>query len=308
VKDAFADERLSIREDLEEEGYRTASTMHAPMHWEGRPIGVISLASFDGREVTEADLSLLTAISRPIAAAIGNARLYESLRQVDSARRGLLARLVRAQEEERQTIASDIHDDSIQVMTAVGMRLYTLRKRLSDPDQLAALDEFARTLTEATRRLRSLMFELRPPALDREGLGAALRMYLEHTEDEQGPTYELEDRITRELSTEVRAVVYRITQEALTNIRKHAQAKRVHVLLEPMGVGVRVRIADDGVGLPAGQSDRSAPGHLGLTAMRERAELAAGWWRIESPPAGGTVVEFWIPGDPEGGSGLEAEA
>jgi signal transduction histidine kinase len=307
VKDAFADERLSIREDLERAGYSAASTVHAPMHWGRSPIGVISLASLEGREVTEADLSLLTAISRPIAAAIGNARLYETLRQMDAARRALLARLVRAQEEERQTIASDIHDDSIQVMTAVGMRLYSLRKRLTDLDQLAALDEFARTLSEATSRLRSLMFELRPPALDREGLGAALRLYLENNEDEQGPAYELEDRLITEMSPEVRAVVYRIAQEALTNIRKHAQAKRVHVLLEPMGVGVRVRIADDGVGLPPGQSDRSAPGHLGLTAMRERAELAAGWWRIESPPGGGTVVEFWIPGDPDDGERWEEE-
>jgi signal transduction histidine kinase len=152
------------------------------------------------------------------------------------------------------------------------------------------------------------MFELRPPALDREGLGAALRMYLEHNEDEQGPVYEVEDRLDSELSPEVRAVVYRIAQEALTNIRKHAQAKRVNVLLEPMGVGVRVRIADDGVGLPPGQSDRSAPGHLGLTAMRERAEMAAGWFRIESPKDGGTVVEFWIPGDPEDGDVSEVGA
>jgi signal transduction histidine kinase len=299
VKDAFADERLSVRKELEESGYQSASTVHAPMHWEGHIIGVISLGSFEGREATDADLSLLTAISRPIAAAIGNARLYESLRQVDASRRRLLTRLVSAQEEERQTIANDIHDDSIQVMTAVGMRLYSLRRRLTDLDHLTALDEFAQTLTEATRRLRSLMFELRPPALDREGLAPALRMYLEHNAQEEGPSYELEDRLTSEPSPEIRAVVYRIVQEALTNVRKHARAKRVHILLEPMGVGIRVRIADDGVGLSAGQGDRSAPGHMGLTAMRERAEMAAGWWRVESAPGEGTVVEFWVPGEPE---------
>ena len=130
VKDAFADERLSIRQELEAAGIHRISTVHAPMVWEGRTFGVISLVSFDGREATQADLSLLTAISRPIAAAAGNARLYQTLLQMDATRRRLLARLVRAQEEERQMIASDIHDDSIQVMTAVGMRLYSLRKRL----------------------------------------------------------------------------------------------------------------------------------------------------------------------------------
>jgi signal transduction histidine kinase len=302
VRDAFADDRLSIRAELEAAGIHGVSTVHAPMVWEGRTIGVISLASLDGREVTQADLSLLTAISRPIAAAVGNARLYQTLLQMDATRRRLLARLVRAQEEERQTIASDIHDDSIQVMTAVGMRLYSLRKRLTDEDQLAAVDEFARSITEATRRLRSLMFELRPPALDREGLGAALRLYIDQTTEEDGPTYDLDDRLVVEPSPEIRAVVYRIVQEALTNIRKHARARRVEILVESSEGGVRVRIRDDGVGLPPGQSDQSAPGHMGLNAMRERAEMAAGWWRIESAPARGTVVEFWVPGDPDAGA------
>jgi signal transduction histidine kinase len=301
IKDTLGDERLSIREELRAAGIHRVSTVHAPMVWEGRTIGVISLASFDGREATTADLSLLTALSRPIAAAVGNARLYQSLLQMDATRRRLLARLVRAQEEERQTIASDIHDDSIQVMTAVGMRLYSLRKRLSEEDQVAAVDDFARSITEATRRLRSLMFELRPPALDREGLTAALRLYIDQTTEEDGPDYALDDRLTVEPSPEIRAVVYRIVQEALTNIRKHAQAKRVAILVESTDGGVRVRIADDGVGLPEGQSDRSAPGHMGLSAMRERAEMAAGWWRIESAPGQGAVVEFWIPGDPDRG-------
>jgi len=299
VKDAFADERLSIRQELEAAGIHRISTVHAPMVWEGRTFGVISLVSFDGREATQADLSLLTAISRPIAAAAGNARLYQTLLQMDATRRRLLARLVRAQEEERQMIASDIHDDSIQVMTAVGMRLYSLRKRLSDEGQLAAVDEFAQSITEATRRLRSLMFELRPPALDREGLAAALRLYLDQTTEDDGPAYELDERLTQEPSPEIRAVVYRIVQEALTNTRKHARARRVDLLVESTDGGVRVRIADDGVGLPEGQSDRSAPGHMGLSAMRERAEMAAGWWRIESAPGRGTVVEFWVPGDPD---------
>jgi signal transduction histidine kinase len=181
----------------------------------------------------------------------------------------------------------------------VGMRLYSLRKRLSDDGQLAAVDEFAQSITEATRRLRSLMFELRPPALDREGLAAALRLYLDQTTEEDGPVYRLDDRLTEEPSPEIRAVVYRIVQEALTNTRKHARARRVDLQVESTDGGVHVRIADDGVGLPEGQADRSAPGHMGLSAMRERAEMAAGWWRIESDPGRGTVVEFWVPGDPD---------
>jgi len=92
-------------------------------------------------------------------------------------------------------------------------------------------------------------------------------------------------------------VLYRITQEALTNIRKHARASRVGVSLDQREGGYLIRIEDDGIGFDAGGRAESPDGHLGLTSMRERAEIAGGWFTIDSAPEEGTVVQFWIPGD-----------
>ena len=92
-----------------------------------------------------------------------------------------------------------------------------------------------------------------------------------------------------------RAILYRIAQEALTNVVKHARASRVDVVLEESSDGVMVRISDDGVGLSS-NGDSSGSGHIGLVAMRERAEMAGGWWRISSTAGKGTSVEFLVPG------------
>ncbi|HXF37510.1 MAG TPA: PAS domain-containing protein [Actinomycetota bacterium] len=217
----------------------------------------------------------------------------ERLRRSDEQRRRLLSKLVASQEEERIRIAHDIHDDSIQVMTAVGMRLEVLRRRLRDPEDVRVVEQVAETVASTIARLRNLLFELRPPALDREGLAAALRMYL--TGSSPTPVWELDDRLSREPSPEARAVLYRIAQEALMNVRKHARASRVAVALRDEGEGALVEVRDDGVGFDPDEAEGSRPGHLGVVSMRERAELAGGWCRVESAPGRGTAVRAWLP-------------
>ncbi|MBI2239037.1 MAG: hypothetical protein HYU54_11020, partial [Actinobacteria bacterium] len=143
--------------------------------------------------------------------------------------------------------------------------------------------------------LRHLLFELRPPAIDRDGLAAALRQYLEDVRDEAGIEVHLDDRLVTEPPPEIRMTAYRIAQEALTNARKHAQASRVDVLLQPMDGGILVRIRDDGLGFDADSLNGPAPGHLGFTAMGERAQCAGGRLRIDSTPGVGSSVEFWLP-------------
>src|SRR5439155_7304324 len=96
------------------------------------------------------------------------------LERISEERRLLMTRLVDAQERERAQIASDIHDDSVQVITAVGLRLHALRRQLSDPKQLALMDRLDQTVSDAVARLRRLMFDLRPPALERDGLATAV--------------------------------------------------------------------------------------------------------------------------------------
>jgi PAS domain S-box-containing protein len=214
-------------------------------------------------------------------------------------RRAVLAHLVNAGEEERRRIASDIHDDSIQAITAAGMRLQILRRRITDADQLALLGELEQTIQLSIERLRHLLFELRPPALDRDGLSTALRLYLDQIRQQVPLRYHIDDRLVSQPLPETRLILYRIAQEALTNVRKHAQAESVRILLDRRPEGYLVRIADDGVGFDGGE-DATGPGHIGLVAMRERAELAGGWLRIDSRLGIGTTVEFQIPASDNG--------
>ena len=218
----------------------------------------------------------------------------ETLKQVDQNRRALLRRLVHAQEEERRAIASDIHDDSIQAMFAVGLRLFALREALHDPAQVEQVDRIQQNVQQSTDRLRHLLFELRPAALDEGGLPAALRQYLDTMKQESAIEVALETALERSPASETQVIAYRIAQEALANVRKHARARRVECAVSAVDDGILTRIVDDGVGFD-GSRNGSVPGHLGLIAMRERAEMAGGWFRITSSAGQGCVVEYWIP-------------
>ena len=211
-----------------------------------------------------------------------------------SERRRLLSHLVEAQEVERRRIAWDVHDDSIQAMVAVGMRLQLLAARL--PEEHARV---ARQADEAVRatigRLRNLVFRLQPPPIDRRGLVDTLAEYLDDTVAGWGLTHELRHQLDAEPPPETAITIFRICQEALLNVRKHAQAAAVHLRIATADVGTLVRVADDGIGLPR---ERAGGEHFGLIEMRERAETAGGWFSITNQEPRGTVVEFWLPNPP----------
>jgi PAS domain S-box-containing protein len=217
------------------------------------------------------------------------------LRRTDEERRRLLAHLVGAQEEERSRIAAEIHDDSLQVMTAVGLRVEMLARRFEDPtarDELARLYE---TVSLSVERLRKLLFDVRPPALDREGLAAALRLALNQLRMDTGIEWVVRTRLKLEPPGTLRSILYRIALEAINNIRKHAGASRVEVELEEQEGGVRMVIQDDGQGFPAERLEQEVPGHLGLITMRQRAQVAGGRVHIDTAPGRGTAVGVWIP-------------
>lgn len=217
----------------------------------------------------------------------------ERLRVADVERRRLLERVVAAHEEERRRIAADIHDDTVQVMSAVGIRLESFGRLLEDEGHLGAIHDLKETMGAAVRRLRQLMFELRPPALDREGLVPALRTYLDRFQRETGLRCTLESGLLSEPVDAIRLSLYRITQEAVNNVRKHARAASVDVSLDEREGGITLRVADDGAGFVP--PERAAPGHLGLSAMRERAEMARGRFQVRSVPGAGTTIEVWVP-------------
>jgi signal transduction histidine kinase len=153
----------------------------------------------------------------------------------------------------------------------------------------------------AIERLRSMLFELRPAALDREGLIPALRLYVDRRAKTAGWEAEVVDRMVVRPDADLAALLYRIAQEAIVNVAKHAGATRLHVEVSSAGDGLTLRVVDDGVGFTPDLDAPPAPGHLGVPTMVERAELAGGWARIVSAPAAGTTVECWLPLDAASG-------
>lgn len=223
----------------------------------------------------------------------------EALKRAHEERRRLVTHLVRAKEAERARVASDIHDDTVQIMTSVAIDLERGARRVADPSQrhlFARLDDEVRG---AIARLRAMVFELRPPALDEEGLPSALRLYLEELRVDAGLSYDLHLDIEAEPAPDRRDILYRVAKEALTNVRKHSGANHVDVSLERNDGGVLLRVSDDGAGIKP-HFDRNGPAHFGLSEMRERSEMVGGWFRVRSNEPSGTTIECWVP--------IEAEA
>jgi PAS domain S-box-containing protein len=218
-------------------------------------------------------------------------------RGTEEERRQLLAHQVTAQEDERRRIAQDIHDDSIQAMTAVGIRLATLAQQITEERAAESLARVQESVEAAVTRLRHLMFQLRPRVLDEEGLAPTLRILLAQMAEDEGLRYRFESHLGQEPPQETRGILYRIVQEALSNARKHARGVAVVVSLGERDRGYFVRVRDEGPGFDARVLTASPTGHMGLSSMRERAEMAGGWWRVDSAPGRGTTVECWIPAE-----------
>jgi PAS domain S-box-containing protein len=207
-------------------------------------------------------------------------------------RRRLMNHLVEAQELERRRIAWDVHDDSIQAMVAVGMRLQLMGGRVPE-EFLPLVRQLEETVRASVGRLRSLVVHLRPTTIEQHGLIPALAGYLQDVVS----GWELETTLSADLAheppTPIAITIFRICQEALTNVRKHARATRVEVTLNTKDGGTLVRVTDDGIGL-SDPPPEDHYHHFGLLEMRERAEIAGGWWSITSSE-NGTMVQFWLP-------------
>jgi PAS domain S-box-containing protein len=240
---------------------------------------------------------------QPEAAVVSVAVDVTDLERVERDRRHLLGQLITAQEEERRRLAGDLHDDAVQSLTAARMQLSILDQAVARLVEEAAakvrpaLDHVHENLEHGLAAARTFLFNLRPPLLDSAGLEPALRQQLAKLADRTGCkteiTWLLEDRLDRDLET----VAFRVVQEALANVAKHADASTVRVWGEREGPMLVIAVADDGVGFdpPAAGERAAATGHLGLRSMAERIQTAGGQLEISSQPYQGTQVMLRLP-------------
>ncbi|GIU97505.1 MAG: histidine kinase [Actinomycetota bacterium] len=222
-------------------------------------------------------------------------RTLDDLRRANEARVQALSRLIHAQEAERQRIAEDLHDDPVQRLTALEIRVGTLACTAADEQLREQLGAVERDLADVITRLRSMMFELRPPQLDREGLVPTLTTHLRRLAEETGWAWSVDGDASAPIPADVAATAFRIALEALGNARRHANARTVRVALEVSQGVLRGSVDDDGRGFDPVAAWSRHDGHLGLVSMRERAELAGGELEIRSAPGAGTTVGFTLP-------------
>jgi two-component system, NarL family, sensor histidine kinase UhpB len=212
--------------------------------------------------------------------------------EAERARTELLARLVFAQEDERRRIAREMHDQFGEQLTALSHAIGNLRDACQGrPDVLARVDALEAISRRLDRDVDQLVWELRPTALDDLGLRAALANYVQDWSARVGITAELHTSglLDNRLPSEAETTLYRIAQEALTNVAKHSQAGKVDVILERQGDSVLLIVEDDGIGFDE-DDDVAAGRGFGLRGMRERAALVGANVQIESAGGKGTTV------------------
>jgi signal transduction histidine kinase len=203
--------------------------------------------------------------------------------------------LVRIQEKERYHIARELHDQAGQALSSLKLSLGRLEQDPHCPTHLAVqLKELKGVTDSVLEELHRLAMDLRPVALDHLGLVAALQQFTNRLDSEQlAVTFRAEGFRGERLSPELETSLYRIAQEALTNVVCHAQASSVGILLERNEQGVRLFIEDDGIGFSP--ENVKLGDSLGLMGMRERAEMLGGRLTIESAPGMGTSIIVEVP-------------
>jgi signal transduction histidine kinase len=258
------------------------SVLLVPLVVRGQIVGLLTLtnasaAAFDIRET-----SLALGIARQAAVAIENARLHERARQA-------------AILEERQRLSRELHDSVTQSLYGISLYAEAASRALTAGDTRPAasnLREIRDTTQEALGEMRLLLFELRPPLLQEHGLAAALKARLQGVETRSGLVARFDCEAEERLSPEKEQELYRVAQEALNNVLKHAHAARVDVHLAVVNGDAALEIADDGVGfVPSSQGVYG----FGMRGMYERVERLGGTLRIESTPGGGTRLHVLVP-------------
>lgn len=246
----------------------------------------------EGRHIP-VEISSRLIFAHGVAAGVqGCVRDISEHKRVQAAARTYSRRVIEAQEAERRRISRELHDQVGQILTAVKMNLHSLWKKCDAPEIQASIQDNMEVIDEAVDQVRDLSVDLRPLLLDDFGLAVALRWYLDRQGKSCGIVTEFnthtlcdEDRFSSELET----ACFRIVQEAVTNVVRHARATRIVVTLERTGADLVLLIADDGVGFDLSVL-RSGAATLGLRGMEERVQALGGLITIDSRASFGTEI------------------
>ncbi|MCA9836345.1 MAG: HAMP domain-containing protein [Trueperaceae bacterium] len=255
--------------------------MFLPIFVHNKTVGVLALELDVNRQLSEEKVRLISVFANQAGVAIENMRLYTDVQE-------------KAAFDERQHLARELHDSVSQALYSIVLGSHAAKKQLErDPKQAEQALDYVQNLAEAgLAEMRALIFELRPEVLEMEGLSAALAKQVEALEVRHKLKAEFEADTEPELSFATKQALFRIVQEALHNIVKHAKADHVWVSLESHPENVSLCIRDNGIGFDTG---REYTGHLGLKTMRERANSLGGEFKVTSALGEGTRLQVVVP-------------
>jgi signal transduction histidine kinase len=283
VDDVFSDPEID-QQLAREQGLRSA--MFVPLVVGNRALGVVIVQNKLGADTrfSDADLRLAEIFAGRAAVAC------DLSERVD---RDTMRRVIEGQELERRRLARELHDETGQALTSILLGLKSIRSANGPQAAVQAEEEVRGLVVQALQEVRRLAVELRPKALDDFGLVAALERLAESFTEQTGIAIAFQSLLpSARLTPEIETALYRIVQESLTNIVKHAQAHSVSIVLGRKSDSVSVIVEDDGVGF---DPDRTREGGLGLIGMRERVSLIGGRLTIESRPGAGTAFVAEVP-------------
>jgi signal transduction histidine kinase len=284
----------------------TSRVIGVPLHlhdvtWGSLVLGLVP----DAPRFSAHDLSLLGTVAVQLSMAVENATLYEEVQEREALRSELYQRIISAQEGERQRIARELHDGTGQVLTGLGLGLKAAAESVGRSPELAAQQLLALKDLNASalQELRDLIADLRPSILDDLGLVPALHAQVKAFRERTGIDAVFDSRgPRRRLSPEEEIVIFRIAQEALTNVAKHAGAAHVMVRLTFHDDATHLVVTDDGRGFDPAEALQAAGTRRawGLLGMQERVTLIGGACEITSKPGKGTTVRVVVPHHDEG--------
>jgi len=274
--------------------------MSIPLVARGRLLGVMNIATRGEQGFPPEAVSLVSSISDQVAVAIENAQLYEALKRKEKARGELLRKIILIQEEERKRIARGLHDEISQSLTGLAFNLEAVLTALPEEDgeTRGKLEEIKALSIKMLEEIHRVIYQLRPSLLDDLGLVAAVEWLADNYLQEAGITVFFKTTGTeRTLAPESQIALFRIAQEAITNIVRHSSAESVSIAVEFKKKAVAIHIEDDGKGFNAEEilGSRETDRGLGLLGMKERAELLEGRLSIDSSPGRGTKIDVELP-------------